>query len=472
MNLSSLRNTNSLVEGSFCQPGIPIRDDDSRASSQSSQNGDVDKLIAKQLNSMSLEEREFLYEEIHGVENEVDETEDFVSNQLALLEIEINFLVKTRRGDIYEQAIRENPSYVCDREFRLMFLRADYFDPKKAARRIMRFLERKVKFFGLSSLTRTITLDDFSSDDMAYMKAGRMQLLSSRDHKGRAVLADLHMDDKTKYVNIDNVIKSFLYLVYAAAEDEETQRRGLVLLYYFSANFGMAADWQKRDRSLLECIPIKVTGFHFCANNAIIKAMKMIMPLLYRRTDLVKFRFHVGSLQEAHYSLMSYGTPVNTLPVSYTGDLKTGNHHKWLGRRSAKEAEIKALGEGSFTGVDLPGTRDILLGSGKTVQDHVGNLFLRTHVLERLDEYQRTAKLEKNNVAMEIVVQIKRAGGRFLKRTNEKGWWMEVNNEVAREKVSSTFRTIITTQQRLFVNHDNRKRSRLSAISTATQELL
>lgn len=229
----------------------------------------------------------------------------------------------------------------------------------------------------------------------------------------------------------------------------------------------MASDWQKRDRSLLECIPIKAAGFHFCANNVIIKAMKLIMPLLYRRNDLVKFRFHVGTHQEAQYSLMSYGTPVKTLPVTYTGDLKTTNHQKWLARRHAKETEMKKRPNGNFEGVDLPGTRDILLGSGKTVQDHCGNIFLRTHVVAKLEKYQRTAKLEKNGVAMAIVLDVKQAGGRFLKRANEEGWWLEVNDEVAREKVSATFRTIITAHQKLFVDQENGKRPRISISNAA-----
>jgi len=39
------------------------------------------------------------------------------------------------------------------------------------------------------------------------------------------------------------------------------------------------------------------------------------------------------------------------------------------------------------------------------------------------------------------VLRIKREGGRFLKRDTDFGWWFEVSDKAAREKISMSFRT-------------------------------
>jgi hypothetical protein len=42
-----------------------------------------------------------------------------------------------------------------------------------------------------------------------------------------------------------------------------------------------------------------------------------------------------------------------------------------------------------------------------------------------------------------VVAAVKQGGGRFLDRRKD-GWWVEVKDDTAREKVSSTFRTILS----------------------------
>ena len=61
-----------------------------------------------------------------------------------------------------------------------------------------------------------------------------------------------------------------------------------------------------------------------------------------------------------------------------------------------------------------------------------------------MGEYKRAAKLEKGHVALKVVLDTVRDGGRFLKRESN-GWWVEVSEEAAREKISMTFRTTIST---------------------------
>jgi hypothetical protein len=136
---------------------------------------------------------------------------------------------------------------------------------------------------------------------------------------------------------------------------------------------------------------------------------------------------------------MTFGVPVSHFPIGNDkGDLKTAAHIKWMARRSVKETALQSTG--IFEGIDLPCSRDVLLGRGKTIQDHSGNVMLRDLITEYMPEYRRTPKKEKGNVSWKVVMAAKMLGGRFLKR-EENGWWVEVPDEIARDKISMSYRT-------------------------------
>jgi hypothetical protein len=135
---------------------------------------DLDALLAKDLNQMTLKEREAMYEELHGVESIIEETPEFVADRLRSLDIELR-KIKTKTA--YEQAERMSKGYVTDWKFRLMFLRAEHFDAEKAATRLVSFMEGKLEYFGSGALARPLHLTDLDKDDMETLKSGFFQLL-------------------------------------------------------------------------------------------------------------------------------------------------------------------------------------------------------------------------------------------------------------------------------------------------------
>jgi hypothetical protein len=140
----------------------------------------------KQLNLQSAQERERVLEEVHGVaDSQVEETPELIDQRLNLLEQEIQ-LIKKRTA--YDRALFLSPKYVLDREFRLMFLRSELFDARKAANRLVRFFESKKELWGDDKLARPITLDDFDEDGLALLKHGCIQVLPEKDQSGRSVL--------------------------------------------------------------------------------------------------------------------------------------------------------------------------------------------------------------------------------------------------------------------------------------------
>ena len=162
---------------------------------------DTDALITKELNELSMQEREKVFEDIHGVANEVKEEPEFVVRCLREMDDEIG---KIRKKPSYERAAFLPPAYVQNEDFRLMFLRADRFDPTQAAKRMVKFFELKMELFGEEKLVKTITLDDFSEDDLHSLTTGSSFFLKSKDCAGRCIL--LSTLENERYKEIKNLV--------------------------------------------------------------------------------------------------------------------------------------------------------------------------------------------------------------------------------------------------------------------------
>lgn len=109
----------------------------------------------------------------------------------------------------------------------------------------------------------------------------------------------------------------------------------------------------------------------------------------------------------------------------------------------------------------VPGELDILLGRGRGAQNHKGNIHYRQVVETFRSRYEQIPqKGAKTQLIREVVAVIYDNGGRFLKQDGL-GRWIPVDPEVARDKVSHSFRN----QKRLSIGggaseSSSKKRSR------------
>lgn len=71
---------------------------------------------------------------------------------------------------------------------------------------------------------------------------------------------------------------------------------------------------------------------------------------------------------------------------------------------------------------------------------HVGNIRYNNIIHEHRAEYEQADVKEKTKIAMGIVQKVKADGGRFLKMVDG-CTWVEVEDGVARDKVSNAFRS-------------------------------
>jgi hypothetical protein len=163
----------------------------------------VENVVAQEINQMTLKEREVVYEELHGVARVVEETPEFVAQRLQALD---QALREISSKPAYDQAESICHEYVNAPKFRLMFLRAEYFDPKKAAIRLVKFMEGKLKYFGPRALARPVFLSDLDEDDKETVRSGALQILPVRDRSGRAVLCDALTMHPRCYKDVDNLV--------------------------------------------------------------------------------------------------------------------------------------------------------------------------------------------------------------------------------------------------------------------------
>uniref|UniRef100_A0A7S4ARZ6 Uncharacterized protein n=1 Tax=Pseudo-nitzschia australis TaxID=44445 RepID=A0A7S4ARZ6_9STRA len=255
---------------------------------------DVDNMIAKQFHSLPVQYRNNINEEIHGVKSmSRDETPELIQTSLMQLEIELqnlpmyhrliylkacsmemqsNINKKITLNDSFNEMGTINadknhislvsphlddecnhPSstqpdlpassnattslsfcYVKCREFQLTFLRCEFFDAKKAAMRLVKYLELAYKVCGEEALRRPLRVDDIdSSEEFAVFRASNQRLLPFRDKSGRRVLVintDLSLASLSQ--SIDPKMRVLLYLWSVLMEDIDAQRRGLVVIFW------------------------------------------------------------------------------------------------------------------------------------------------------------------------------------------------------------------------------------------------
>ena len=146
---------------------------------------ETDELLAKRLTHLSLEERDEGLHDLHGVSDVLAESADLVETKLRQLQSELNSITIKNAYDLALQTVSE---YVNDRKFRIMFLRADRFHVKHAARRIVKYFEEKLRLFGPDKLCRRILMEDLNEDDIAALKSGYLILLPERDRAGRPII--------------------------------------------------------------------------------------------------------------------------------------------------------------------------------------------------------------------------------------------------------------------------------------------
>lgn len=202
--------------------------------------------IAEALQNMSLQDRDQVYHEVHGVEEVMEETPEFLKKSFDALQKELQVLVSafdenknSRHNSNQHNNINCGPlvraqlqdyDYVHSPFFYKAFLRAERFDAKAAAIRMVRFFDMKAWCFGAnhqrsddgdgddddansdqSYLCQDITQAMLTPGDLASMRRGCNQVLPRRDRSGRCLY--LNSPHLTHFESPESLVSGLLLLL-------------------------------------------------------------------------------------------------------------------------------------------------------------------------------------------------------------------------------------------------------------------
>jgi hypothetical protein len=147
----------------------------------------MELLLAEELKQLSFQDRTHILEEMHGCRSMAkEETPQIIEEGLTRLEMEIQKIPDNRKT-AYNGGVVLGSTFVFHRDVRLKFLRAELFDARKAAHRLIQYLDIAVDHFGIQAAMRPIMLADLTPTEQVVLSLGEVQLLPSRDRMGRRI---------------------------------------------------------------------------------------------------------------------------------------------------------------------------------------------------------------------------------------------------------------------------------------------
>jgi hypothetical protein len=226
----------------------------------------IDEVMANELNKLSFKERESINEEIHGIDVPnagVDESPELLRKSFNELDVELQKLRPECAAFDRSQRLFGATTYLNTEEFRIMFLRCDLFDCKKASRRFCDYADLMLEIFGDFALQRRPCLTDLTDLELRILEAGGYQVLPGRDRAGRRILGNLAFDAPKEF-GVLSRLRTSIYVVLSILEDVETQQKGAIGISWWH---NVSVDdfiIRKKVHERVNCVPLRLGAYHCC----------------------------------------------------------------------------------------------------------------------------------------------------------------------------------------------------------------
>lgn len=217
----------------------------------------ADAVLANDLNTMTVDERNSVLDDIHGVRSLNLEDED--PSKLVDSLVHMNHaLERIEPKTAFHMAVRLDSQYVLrDKHLRVRFLRAEEFDATKAARRFVDYLDFTHELFGAMALMRPIYFYDLTKNEQLVLREGGLQLLPCRDRAGRRILTRIGYMGGPKEKQFTPSVRPYCNIVL----------HSIVLVHVFlvlrwcCCCFGMLECWDVRYFTTISKLFLKLTSF-------------------------------------------------------------------------------------------------------------------------------------------------------------------------------------------------------------------
>jgi hypothetical protein len=417
----------------------------------------LDHQLSNQLERMSFEDRENIQDEIHGVKSLApEETPERINESLLLLDFQIKKLLLTMNIDldsVHEETIRVRNqvllgtstdlgqvmqySYILEADFRLRFLRAELFDIGKAATRYLNNLDYLVENFGPIGLQRPLRIFDLDPIERIILRSGGIQLVPTRDRRGRRIMNIVGVCGEG-YPNVHK-FRVFQYLLDALSEDVETQKHGLLLIFWavpemapYHKDYVPTPDMDGERRGsgkLFASTPVRISAVHFCnPDNAFFRFVNAVVIACMAMDQRVRVRTHCGNIMECRYWLITFGIPVEDLPVTDMGNFKCKNLQQWIKGREM----IDLLDRGDISRkylIECPNLQDVLFSNGGNRWTFPGNVAFREILECKGQSYSKKSSAEKVATIEAVIQEVRGMNGRFLVWERVKGCWIVMDRD-------------------------------------------
>jgi len=173
-------------------------------------------------------------------------------------------------------------------------------------------------------------------------------------------------------------------------------------------------------------------------------------------------KFHVGENIELQYSLKGYGLPIELIPLTDTGNVKTTYLKQWMKLRRILEVmkmteeknkqELEGGGDDGNTVnddtsvitntsivstpphplesiIECPGSYDVVFRSGTSMACHPGNVRFRCLIEMKHEHPHIVSQTTQAELAEQLIEEIEMMSGRFLKWDN-RGYWTELKDRL------------------------------------------
>jgi len=275
----------------------------------------VTNFISKQLLELSLNDRNAILEETHGVRCLApEETPNFISVALEKLAAEIDKLpIHQKSAYLQSQQHQSGNSettqttstststststYVNTVDFRLRFLRVKLFDAQQAAKHLVKYLEVALEYFGTYALFRPVKLSDFTKEELRVFRTGVAQFLPFRDRHGRRVIVTF-MSERVEEISQKLRMKILLYMTYTMGTgDPEQQRKGVVAILWWQdeAKYQFKVTPEHARVQTREFAPIRISALHICTpDTPFFGFVRSMFAMTFHRKVMSRIRFHAG----------------------------------------------------------------------------------------------------------------------------------------------------------------------------------
>ena len=130
--------------------------------------------------------------------------------------------------------------------------------------------------------------------------------------------------------------------------EDTDHARGVVVISYQTGPFAPECFDRSVFKSVMDLakiMPIKLAGYHFCFDDIRFRMVWGLATVFVGKDARLRSRDHEGTHVECRYGLMSYGIPVDAMPINIDGVEDYSWFLNWIEERKAIETDKATDGD-------------------------------------------------------------------------------------------------------------------------------